>query len=65
MPPGMDFESDVPDHDPFKYTSKHGFLAVTAPARMPTKEEPLTQNDLKVIEGMNTEGLTFSLLAYP
>ena len=65
VPVGMDFVSDAPDLEPFKYTSKYGFLGVTAPARMPTKEEPLTQNDLKVCEGMNTEGVTFSLLAYP
>ncbi|MFV0316159.1 MAG: linear amide C-N hydrolase [Microthrixaceae bacterium] len=65
VPPGMKFESQAPDHPTFTYTSKFGFVAVTAPARMPTKDEPLTQNDLKVIEGMNSEGVTFSLLAYP
>jgi len=65
VPVGMDFESDVPDEKPIKYTAKYGFLGVTAPDRMPTKDEPLTQNDLKVCEGMNTEGVSFSLLAYP
>ena len=65
VPAGMEFESDAPDSKPLHYATKYGFLGVTAPARMPTKEEPLTQNDLKVCEGMNSEGVTFSLLAYP
>jgi choloylglycine hydrolase len=65
VPPGVEFESQAPGSDPVTYTGKHGFIAVTAPARFPTKEQPLTQNDLKVIEGMNAEGVTFSLLAYP
>lgn len=65
VPAGMPFSSEAPGHDPVTFTGAHGFIAVTAPARMPTKEEPLTPNDLKVIEGLNTEGVTFSLLAYP
>lgn len=65
VPAGMEFESEAPDSKPLHYTTRYGFLGVTAPARMPTKEQPLTQNDLKVCEGMNSEGVTFSLLAYP
>ncbi|GAA1947364.1 linear amide C-N hydrolase [Microbacterium aquimaris] len=65
VPAGMPFESQAPENDPVTFTGKHGFIAVTAPDRMPTKEQPLTPNDLKVIEGLNTEGVTFSLLAYP
>lgn len=65
VPVGMEFESQAPDRDPFTYTGKYGFVAVTAPDRMPTKDKPLNQNDLKVIEGLNSEGVTFSLLAYP
>ena len=29
VPVGMDFVSDAPDLEPFKYTSKYGFLGVT------------------------------------
>ena len=65
VPAGMEFESEAPDSKPLHYTTRSGFLGVTAPARMPTKEQPLTQNDLKVCEGMNSGGVTFSLLAYP
>jgi choloylglycine hydrolase len=65
VPAGMEFESEAPDSKPLHYTTRYGFMGVTAPARMPTKEQPLTQNDLKVCEGMNSEGVTFSLLAYP
>ncbi|MDR5700837.1 linear amide C-N hydrolase [Agromyces aerolatus] len=65
VPPGVPFESEAPGGEPVKYAGKYGFIAVTAPARMPSKEAPLTQNDLKVIEGLNSEGVTFSLLAYP
>ncbi|MFT8396550.1 linear amide C-N hydrolase [Propionibacterium sp.] len=64
VPPKTPFESKGPDTKPVSYVGKYGFIAVTAPNRMPTEEEPLTANDLKVIEGMNTEGVTFSLLAY-
>ncbi|GAA3641402.1 linear amide C-N hydrolase [Microbacterium awajiense] len=65
VPPGLEFSSQAPDSDPVNFSGKHGFIAVTAPARMPTKEQPLTPSDLKVIEGLNTAGVTFSLLAYP
>lgn len=64
IPPKVPFQSKGPGAKPVHYTGKYGFIAVTAPIRMPTKEQPLTQDDLKVIEGMNSEGVTFSLLAY-
>jgi penicillin V acylase-like amidase (Ntn superfamily) len=35
------------------------------PDRVPTAESPITVADLKIIEGLNLAGLTFSLLAYP
>ncbi len=65
IPAGQEFSSDVPGHEAMSYVAKHPFVAVAAPARMPTKDAPLGPNDLKVIEGLNLAGVTCSLLAYP
>lgn len=65
VPEGQTFTSEVEGHDPVDFTTRHGYLAVTAPDRMPTKEEPLGPNDLKVVEGLNLAGVSCSLLAYP
>jgi choloylglycine hydrolase len=65
VPAGTPFSSQVEGHEPFEYKAKHPFLAVAAPVRMPSKEQPLGPQDLKVVEGMNVEGVTCSLLAYP
>jgi choloylglycine hydrolase len=65
IPVGQSFSSDVEGHEPVSYATKHPFIAVTAPSRMPTEAEPLGPNDLKIIEGLNLAGLTCSLLAYP
>jgi choloylglycine hydrolase len=65
VPAGQQFRSAVEGHDPVAYTVKHPFLGVTSPARVPTPEAPIGAADLKVIEGLNTEGVTCSLLAYP
>lgn len=65
VPVGTALESVATGHDPLKYDVKIPFIAVGAPDRQPTKEQPLTINDVKIIEGLNLDGLTFSLLAYP
>ena len=39
-------------------------LVITLPFRAPTPSAPLGPADQKVLEGMNDQGLTFSLLAY-
>lgn len=65
IPPQTAFESTGPGAQPVRYTGEYGFLAVTAPVRMPTAEQPLALDDFKVVEGMNSAGVTFSLLAYP
>ncbi|WP_158969330.1 linear amide C-N hydrolase [Chachezhania sediminis] len=64
-PAGLPFASHLEGHAPTEYKSVHGILAVTMPGRMPTAEAPLGYQDLKVLEGMNDQGLTFSLLSYP
>lgn len=65
VPKGQPFRSGAEGHADFEYTTEQDFLAVTSPSRFPTDAEPLTQDDLKVTEGLNDAGLTFSLLAYP
>jgi penicillin V acylase-like amidase (Ntn superfamily) len=65
LPAGVPFSSEIEGHPTFEYTGKHAFIAVAMPARVPTKEAPLGLGDLKALEGMNDQGLTFSLLSYP
>lgn len=64
-PAGLPFSSHLEGHAPVEYKGKYGILAVTMPGRMPTAQAPLGYADLKVLEGMNDQGLTFSLLSYP
>ncbi|MCT8972963.1 linear amide C-N hydrolase [Microbaculum marinisediminis] len=65
FPAGAAFTSQAEGHPALTYTSAHGFLAVTMPDRVPTADAPIGIGDLKVLEGLNDKGLTFSLLSYP
>ena len=65
FPAGFESVSDVPGHPKLVLTSGHAVIAVTMPDRMPTAEAPLGLADLKILEGLNDKGLTFSLLSYP
>ncbi|WP_226576235.1 linear amide C-N hydrolase [Acuticoccus sediminis] len=65
LPAGFAFQSQVGDHVPVDFTAKYPFVAVTMPGRMPTADAPLGLADLKVVEGLNAAGLTFSVLSYP
>ena len=65
LPTGQNFASKLGDHPSLSYTNQYALLSIVMPARTPTVEAPITLADLKIIEGFNTEGLTFSLLAYP
>lgn len=65
FPEGTSFSSTVEGHPPLEYKAQYGFLAVTMPDRKPSAEAPLGIGDLKVLEGLNARGLTFSLLSYP
>lgn len=44
---------------------RHAVVAVTMPARLPTPGKGFGSGDLKVIEGLNDAGLTFSVQSYP
>ncbi|WP_127090604.1 linear amide C-N hydrolase [Aquabacter cavernae] len=65
FPKGFKVASAVPGHPALAYDVAHAFLAITMPARIPTAQTPLGIADLKVVEGLNEQGLTFSVLSYP
>lgn len=65
FPKGADCQSDVSGHPAVTYVRKHNIISITMPFRMPTAASPLGPDDLKIIEGLNDQGLTFSLLSYP
>lgn len=65
FPVGFATTSVVPDHPALNFTARYAVLAVTMPDRAPTAATPTTIADLKVLEGLNDQGLTFSLLSYP
>ncbi|MFD0986332.1 linear amide C-N hydrolase [Methyloligella solikamskensis] len=65
FPVGASFTSEMEGHPALTYEAKHGFLAITMPDRVPTADAPIGLADLKALEGLNDQGLTFSLLSYP
>ncbi|MCX5577748.1 linear amide C-N hydrolase [Kaistia terrae] len=65
FPAGFETISEVEGDAPLKYSARFGVLAVAMPCRVPTADAPIEIADLKVLEGLNDQGLTFSLLSYP
>lgn len=65
FPAGFAVSSQAAGHPALAYTLRHGFLSLTMPWRVPTADAPIGIADLKVVEGLNDQGLTFSLLSYP
>jgi len=64
-PPGFETNSEIGGHAPVHYSARYAVLAVTMPYRVPTPDAPMQLADLKILEGLNDQGLTFSLLSYP
>lgn len=56
FPVGSQFNSMAKAHPKLTYQSKHAFISVTVP-------DPVSK-DLKVVEGINDKGMSFSLLAF-
>lgn len=56
FPKGWTFDSDADKHAELSFEAKYAFVSLTVP-------DPLTKQ-LKVVEGLNEEGLSFSLLAF-
>ncbi|MDQ0345651.1 linear amide C-N hydrolase [Ancylobacter vacuolatus] len=65
FPVGFRTRSQVEGHKATEYAARYALLAVTMPCRVPTPQAPAGLDDLKVLEGLNDQGLTFSLLSYP
>ncbi len=65
LPVGVPLTSKVGSDQPVAFASRHAFIAITMPDRVPTEAAPVTIADLKVLEGLNDQGLTFSVLSYP
>ncbi|MCB4767877.1 linear amide C-N hydrolase [Ancylobacter sp. Lp-2] len=65
LPAGFATRSEIEGHPPVDFRARHGALTVTMPCRVPTADAPLGLDDFKVLEGLNEQGLTFSLLSYP
>lgn len=56
IPQGHKFSSTVDGHHPLEFQSKYAIFAITVPNG--------SVADLKIVEGVNEKGLTFSVLAY-
>ncbi|OYR15058.1 linear amide C-N hydrolase, choloylglycine hydrolase family protein [Brucella thiophenivorans] len=56
IPKGHQFSSVVDGHDPLEFQSKYGVFGIAVPNG--------SLADLKIVEGLNEAGLTFSVLAF-
>ena len=56
FPKQTDFSSKADSHKALSFKGKFGFISLTVP-------DPITK-DLKVVEGLNDQGLSFSVLAF-
>ncbi|WP_018182478.1 linear amide C-N hydrolase [Kaistia granuli] len=65
LPAGFPVRSEIEGHPALEYKTAHALLSITMPVRIPTAAAPMQIADLKVLEGLNDKGLTFSLLSYP
>ncbi|WP_029057245.1 linear amide C-N hydrolase [Stappia stellulata] len=65
FPRALDYTSQIDGHPDLVYSGKYSVIGVCMPGRMPSPDKPLTSQDFKCLEGMNDQGLTFSLLSYP
>ncbi|MCS0501938.1 linear amide C-N hydrolase [Ancylobacter mangrovi] len=65
LPAGFSVSSRIEGHPSFDFSTRYAVLGVTMPCRVPTAQSPIGIDDLKILEGINERGLTFSLLSYP
>ncbi|WP_081331920.1 linear amide C-N hydrolase [Aeromonas caviae] len=56
FPQGSSFSSRADQHAILDYEAKHAFVSIAMP-------DPITK-DLKIVEGLNDQGLSFSVLAF-
>ncbi len=62
FPKGQALSSTVAGHPALKWENSHAIIAVTMPADPHATASP---DNLKLVEGMNDAGLTFSVQSYP
>lgn len=65
FPKALSYTSEMDGHPDLVFSGKYSVIGITMPGRLPSPDHPLTSRDLKCLEGMNDQGLTFSLLSYP
>lgn len=64
FPEGLGLGSQAKGYQPLSWPVKFPFLAITMPASVPEAGQTPGATDLKVVEGMNSAGLTFSMQSY-
>ncbi len=64
FPQGLKLSSTVEGHPELGWSMRHAVIAVTMPAAPPAAGAVLGSADLKVVEGLNDAGLTYSVQAY-
>lgn len=65
FPKGLEVASAVEGHPEISWTMQHAVIAVTMPAALPVSGAGFGSADLKVVEGLNDAGLSFSVQSYP
>jgi choloylglycine hydrolase len=65
FPRDLALTSTVEGHPALNWQLRHAVVAVTMPAVPPAPGSAFGPGDLKVIEGVNDAGLTFSVQSYP
>jgi len=65
FPRDLVLSSTVEGHPAVNWRMRHAAVAVTMPAVPPAPGSTFGPGDLKVIEGLNDAGLTFSVQSYP
>lgn len=65
FPSGFETVLQVEGETLMVFPARHGVLAVTMPAQLPAEDQQSRFQDLKILQGLNTAGLTSSLLSYP
>lgn len=64
FPAGLELDSRVSSHPPLRWRNRFAALAVTMPASPPAPGTTPGPAELKVIEGLNSAGLSVSVQAY-
>lgn len=64
MPRKITMSSKVDTQPALTWTNSHAFIAVTMPEAIPQPGSAIDASILKVVEGVNDAGLTFSVQAY-